>query len=638
MSQELSATTLRHPPAAPGAGSAQGDLQAFLTTMLEAQCRLVAGLGGIVVLVPTRARRGGIAARHSVPAAHRADPLTDPALVRRMERLAAQAAENAGLPGAAANNGLAEQISLGGNDVYAIESTHRLLAVPLRAEGRVEGAVVILAPLAPRADADELLLRLSLATARFETFLWRQQCLTEAQQKAKLRETLELLDTSLQGQSAEAMGSLMAHELMRRFGCLRVSIGLIRRGRVRIAAVSGADELDRRGAAVEALEAAMEECADQDVEIMYPPPLAAENDPGERRVTRAHEALSTKFGPSSMLSLPLRVDGDLVGVVLLERSAEDPFPPGSASLLRLVAEFIGPALWTRRLADRGVLAVARDRLVDASAAIVGPRYTGAKMLGLAAAVVLAGLAFIPIPGRVSSDAEMEAAAFRTIAPPFTGYLATVAVKPGDRVEAGQLLASLDDREFRLRLAELEANRETVRTQRDQAQAEGEAGQRRALEATLDELDAKINLIREQIDLAQVRAPIAGIVSRGDLEALVGARVEPTQPLFEIVTESQVLIIQVDERDIDRVRPGQEGTVALKALPGRKLPVRVLRVNPTAEPVRGANVYLAEAELLEPTPWARPGMTGTARLRDGWTTGLGMIMRPLIDEFRMRFWW
>src|SRR5690606_36997622 len=118
-------------------------------------------------------------------------------------------------------------------------------------------------------------------------------CLTEAQQKAKLRETLELLDTSLQGQSAEAMGSLMAHELMRRFGCLRVSIGLIRRGRVRIAAVSGADELDRRGAAVEALEAAMEECADQDVEIMYPPPLAAENDPGERRVTRAHEALST---------------------------------------------------------------------------------------------------------------------------------------------------------------------------------------------------------------------------------------------------------------------------------------------------------------------------------------------------------
>ena len=83
------------------------------------------------------------------------------------------------------------------------------------------------------------------------------------------------------------MGRLMCHELARRFGCTRVSIGLIAHDRVRLTGVSGADSMDRKGAAIEAIEAAMEECADQDAEIHDPPPPGQEVDPAEHRVTRA---------------------------------------------------------------------------------------------------------------------------------------------------------------------------------------------------------------------------------------------------------------------------------------------------------------------------------------------------------------
>src|SRR5690606_29097932 len=105
-----------------------------------------------------------------------------------------------------------------------------------------------------------------------------------------------------------------------------------------------------------------------------------ETDPSQRRVTRAHEELSRRFGPSAILSLPLRVEGGLVGVATLERDTTDPFPTGAVPLLRLVAEYIGPAMWTRRMADRGVLAVARDRAIDLAVATVGPRHTGVKAL------------------------------------------------------------------------------------------------------------------------------------------------------------------------------------------------------------------------------------------------------------------
>jgi len=54
---------------------------------------------------------------------------------------------------------------------------------------------------------------LALSAAQFEAFLWRQQCMAEAQQKLMLRETLELLDTSQQGASAGTMGAIMCNEL-----------------------------------------------------------------------------------------------------------------------------------------------------------------------------------------------------------------------------------------------------------------------------------------------------------------------------------------------------------------------------------------------------------------------------------------
>jgi len=143
--------------------------------------------------------------------------------------------------------------------------------------------------------------------------------------------------------------------------------------------------------------------------------------------------------------------------------------------------------------------------------------------------------------------------------------------------------------------------------------------------------------------ARITAPVAGLIGKGDLRQFVRAKVDPTQPLFEIVGREQRAVAYVEERDVQRVRAGQEGALVSRSRPGAKVAVRVTRVNPAAEVVRGKNVYQAEVELVGPleadaSEWLRPGMTGTVKLRDGYCPTLVTVLRPIVDEVRMRLWW
>jgi RND family efflux transporter MFP subunit len=340
-----------------------------------------------------------------------------------------------------------------------------------------------------------------------------------------------------------------------------------------------------------------------------------------------------------MLSLPLRVAGDLVGVTVLEREAIDPFPAGAVPLVRLVAEFIGPAVWTKRMADRGVLAVARDRAWEIAAAAVGPRHTGFKSLVLLIGALLVCSAVIPIPDRVTAESETKAAVSRTIPPPFTGFLDSIAVKPGDQVKKGNVMATMDLHEVMLDLEKARSKLKSLQTQQGTALGEKKYGEAAVASAQIEETQADIALLDDHLAHGEIRAPISGIVSRGDMEQLRGARVEPTQPLFEIVEPDALTVtLDVKERDIGRVTAGQTGSISLTALPGQRQEIRVTRIRPSAEAQKKGNVYLVDAEFTERAPWVKPGMTGTSRLRGGSTTALGYLLRPIIDAARMRLWW
>ncbi|MEL6497921.1 MAG: HlyD family efflux transporter periplasmic adaptor subunit [Planctomycetota bacterium] len=602
------------------------ELVEFLGVLVRFQCRLLGADTGAVYLVPSGTRTGGI-----VAAVRGDSPALDEPIAKRLTSIAERAVRDNGRP-------IAEPVEIGGpGALYVNEPTHLALAVPLRAEGNVEGAAVILAP-GPSRDPDDALAKLGLTTARFEAHLWRRSALQEAEQKVILRETLVLLDRAQQGTDARSMASLMVDELRRRFACTRVSIGLINADRVRVMAVSGSDDLDKHAPAVEAIEGVMEETALQDAEVIFPAPETIESDPGERRVIHEHARLSEMFGPSSIVSLPLRIDGDLIGVIVLERDQTDPFPAASLPLVRLISEFVGPAVYTRRLADRRFPQVLRDDVRDLGGAIVGPRHTAPKLIALLVMLVVAAATLVPIPARIVAPMELKAVTSRSIVAPFAGYLAQSHVRPGDRVSEGDLLVEMSTVELELSLAEIQANLDTLRARRDDAVARGQRADARTVQAEIDEAEVSARLVRSSLDNAEIRSPIDGVVSLGDLERLEGAPVDATKVLLEVVSDDTLAIIEVAENDAERMEMGQTGWITTRGNTGRRISVTVDRINPVAQLREGRSVYLVEASIDNADLELRPGMTGSARLRAGWSTTLWELARPVVDAARLRLWW
>jgi hypothetical protein len=84
-----------------------------------------------------------------------------------------------------------------------------------------------------------------------------------------------------------------------------------------------------------------------------------------------------------------------------------------------------------------------------------------------------------------------------------------------------------------------------------------------------------------------------------------------------------VIVEVDERDIGRIRVGQPGSLALSALPWDTLPLAVTRITPMASAVEGRNVFEVEAALDAQPDSLRPGLRGVARLRWGASPAVGL---------------
>ncbi len=114
---------------------------------------------------------------------------------------------------------------------------------------------------------------------------------------------------------------------------------------------------------------------------------------------------------------------------------------------------------------------------------------------------------------------------------------------------------------------------------------------------IDQADAQIKLLDEQLARIKLRSSIAGLVVSGDLSQMIGASVQRGQLLFEVAPlNSYRVILSVDEREIGRVEPGQTGDLVVSALPNETLSFKVDKITPIADAQSGRNVFRVEGLL------------------------------------------
>ena len=150
--------------------------------------------------------------------------------------------------------------------------------------------------------------------------------------------------------------------------------------------------------------------------------------------------------------------------------------------------------------------------------------------------------------------------------------------------------------------------------------------------------AQLDLVEENLLRTRLVVPFDGVVVRGDLSQSLGSPVERGDVLFEVAPlEGYRIILEVDERDVSDVAPGQRGRLTLSALPGQPLPLAVERVTPVAAAADGRNVFRVEARLERPAPGLRPGMEGVAKIEIERRRLIWIWTHGLVDWLRLWAW-
>lgn len=504
------------------------------------------------------------------------------------------------------------------------------IAVPIMIADAFEGVVALELSVSTPAQIDRATRLAQWGTA------WFLRIFRKADNGEQARGDLivRALGVAVQPGSLASVGQALCSHLADALGADRVSLGAATHGPQRAIATSRGGLATSKTDFIVALEAAFDEGVAAGTAIMTPPPV------GQLSAIGAHERLCRSHGAAWAASFPVKIE-DRWLVLCIEGQSEPPTGETFA-IWHALAGVLAPPLVLRMRAQRSlpqhaggaVMQVSRDWTVAA------PRWR----LGVVALAVAATIFLVFARGdyRVAAHAAIEGTEKRSIVTPFDGYLAEALVRPGDRVQAGQLLAKLEDRD--LRLQRLEMLSRLAEAQHQQADAVGRHDMSGAAVAIARRLqvEAELRLLDDNLSRASLVAPFDALVISGDPTQSIGAPLRRGEQVYEVSPMLGFRVaMDVDEADFAEITTGQAGRVLLSSLPDTRWDLIVRRVTPIAAARDGRTLFRVDADLLIADDAARsslrPGMQGVARIEIGPRRYIWMWTHSTLAWARLKLW-
>jgi putative peptide zinc metalloprotease protein len=223
-------------------------------------------------------------------------------------------------------------------------------------------------------------------------------------------------------------------------------------------------------------------------------------------------------------------------------------------------------------------------------------YATLAVLGL----VVAGFFLIPLPNRVFCTFEIQPQGASPVYVDVPGELQQVNVHPGQQVEAGFVLAELQNRNVDFEVTQLDGQKSEYSAQYDAtyqlASTDREAGgQLSRIEASRKSVAEQLEKRQQDLELLKLKAPKAGIVmlppetqpppdTDENLPGWSGTPLEPKNlgcTLEEAVMFCQIgdptkmqAVLVIPQGDMEFVRKGQDVELKLDSRPGDTLPGQI----------------------------------------------------------------
>ncbi|MEM8500434.1 MAG: HlyD family efflux transporter periplasmic adaptor subunit [Pseudomonadota bacterium] len=442
----------------------------------------------------------------------------------------------------------------------------------------------------------------------------------------------------LEQQDLTAMSSCMVSELATQLRCTRVSYGRWNGTRLTVTAISHSANFDRKTEAVKRLSAAMTEAIEHDRVIHFP-------DQSEQNAPRnlAHQLLSECSANGSLCTAPLGVEGKLFAALTLERPAEKPFSSNELDYVQHLSALLANTLSLHQerqlnIAHRGV------RKIQKLTQKLSKRGHGSLKLKVAAVLaVTLFLAFAQGEYRITAPAIIEGKVQRVVVAPLDGFLSSSNVRAGDSVKERQLMGLLDNKDLKLEQLRITSEQQELVGAYREAMAEHDNAKVAVIGAQIDQANARMQLVNEQLKRTRLIAPFDGIVIEGDLSQSLGSPVSKGDVLFKVAPLADYrIVLNVDEKNIAGIEAGLKGTLVLTSLPGEKRQLVVENVTSVSIAEEASNYFRVEASISGDDAAAlqqdlRPGMEGAAKLDLGEQSLVWIWTHELINWLRLKTW-
>jgi RND family efflux transporter MFP subunit len=418
--------------------------------------------------------------------------------------------------------------------------------------------------------------------------------------------------------------------------CEQVALGWREHGITKVLAISHLDRFEDKTEVIQLLESALEEAADQRVDIDYP-------QTGEgNTVTLAHERLQSRVGFGSMTTLVMGPDGDEDEPVLtLLLARESRLQERQLHGVLVVCHLLRPWLLEQQERSRWVGRRWLRSGQQLARLAFNPKSPVRNITAGVLVLLLAFVLFGSWPYRIEASGELATDSVQLISAPFDGFLATTSKSLGDPVEEGEVMARLDVRDLQLQIADLQSELQRNLAEADRARALDQIADTAVAQARAEQAAARLDRARFQLSQSEIRAPFAGVVVEGDRKELAGTPVRQGDKLFRMVrSEDLYAVIHVSERDIRDVPENAQWRLRLLGQPNLEIQFEIANIVPVAKVVNGqGNRFTVRVALQSPpeSGW-RPGMSGLALIDAGSRPIIWIWTHKAIDAVRLWLWW
>jgi RND family efflux transporter MFP subunit len=514
-----------------------------------------------------------------------------------------------------------------------------LLAVPIMDKESLVGVVEAVNKLDSTPFDEDDLFALTSLTETASTALHNASLLM-AERKVEILETLVTVSHEITSTlNLERMLQTIVNAPQAVIPYERAAIALEQRGRFKLSAVTGVQQLNSDAPEIAPLNAILQWAALSE-EIVHVRQHGEEIDASREETRAKFQQYFQKTGMRGFYAMPLSDDTGRVGVLGMESSDPDFLAPAHIEILQVLAAQATVALRNAQMYEEVPFISVLEPLLQRKRRFMAMEKKRRTAFMVLAATAIIFLAVFPLPLRVDGEAVVAPGHRAQVQPEFEGVVAKVFVHEGQSVTRGQVLAEMDAWDYRSALAEAEAKYQTAVLQMNHLLASNDGSEAGIQRVQADYWKAEVERARELLGKAQLRTPIDGVVSTPHVENFAGRRLQFGDSFAEVVDASSAIVdVAIDDTDVTLLRSGLKAVVKLNSYATRTFHGDVLVVSPNGQLQGESRVFFARVLVPNQDGVIRTGMEGRGKVSVGWhPAGYVLFRRPAVWLYSRLWTW